>query len=230
MTPEFSVIIPTRNRPDYLKQSVASVLHQKNASLELIIVNDGDRLTDGFDDDRVRILDNHSRGAVQARNFGVDNAHGKYIAFLDDDDFWIDRHHLEKSAAAFSGKADFYFANGNMLFPNGEIKPFLQNATAQSLEHDNTILISAVCYRLSIHQKLGRFDEQLPYYWDWDWYVRVSRGGFQFYHQNLPAVCIRVHPNNMSGGNVDARRANLDAMIAKHKLGASPVKNHTDFV
>jgi glycosyltransferase involved in cell wall biosynthesis len=225
--PKFSVIIPTRNRPEFLKEAALSVLQQSLGDLELLIVNDGDGVDMPIPDPRIRILDNQKRGAVQARNLGVAQAKGASIAFLDDDDFWIDHDHLKKTAAT---NCDFYFADGDMIFADGKIKAFAQNATPATLEHDNTILISAVCYKRAIHDALGRFDEALPYYWDWDWYIRVARGGFTFYHQTEPAVRIRVHPQNMSGGNDHLRRANLDAMIAKHKLGVIPLKNHTDFV
>ena len=225
--PMFSVIIPTKNRPDYLREACASVLQQSHHDLELLIVNDGDEMARPSADKRVRVLNNYGRGAVPARNFGVDEAKGHIIAFLDDDDFWIDQQHLQK---ALTAQTDFYFADGDMIFPDGKIKAFAKNATAETLEHDNTILISAVCYNRSIHDKLGRFDEALPYYWDWDWYLRVGRGGYGLYHQTDAAVRIRVHPQNMSGGNDSARRANLDLMIAKHKLGSIPLKNHTDFV
>ena len=87
-----------------------------------------------------------------------------------------------------------------------------------------------MCYRRSIHESLGGFDESIPYYWDWDWYLRVARGGFKLMHQAKPAVCIRVHENNMSAANEPARRANLDMLEAKHKLAPIPLKNHTDFV
>ncbi len=225
--PMFSVIIPTRNRPDYLKEACASVLQQSHSDLELLIVNDGDDMPTPLPDKRVRILNNHKRGAVSARNLGVAEATGSLIAFLDDDDFWTDAQHLEKALIA---QSDFYFADGDMIFPDGKIRPFAKNATVETLEHDNTILISAVCYKRSIHKTLGQFDEALPYYWDWDWYLRVSRGGYHLYHQTHPAVRIRVHPQNMSAGNDAARRANLDLMIAKHNLGSIPLKNHTDFV
>jgi glycosyltransferase involved in cell wall biosynthesis len=228
--PQFSVIIPTRNREAYLAEAVQSVLAQSAVSLELLVVNDGDALKTAFDDPRVRVLDNGKRTAVPARNLGVDHTIGAFIAFLDDDDFWIDAQHLAKSLLAFQAGADFYFANGEMRFANGPRKVFNRNATARSLEHDNTILISAVCYRRSLHKTLGAFDETLPYYWDWDWYLRVARAGFRLHHQSQAAVAIRVHDNNMSGQNEAARRSNLDALIHKHSLGPILLKSHVDFV
>jgi len=228
--PQFSVVIPTRNREHFLAEAVTSVLAQAEVALELLVVNDGDALTHSFADPRVRVLDNGKRTAVPARNLGVEQAQGEFIAFLDDDDFWIDTHHLAKAQAAFNQHADFYFANGEMSFPGGSVKLFDRDATVKSLEHDNTILISAVCYRRAIHEKLGRFDESIPYYWDWDWYLRVARAGYKLQHQQQPAVSIRVHEGNMSTANNAARRANLDALQTKHKLAPIPLKNHTDFV
>jgi glycosyltransferase involved in cell wall biosynthesis len=225
--PKFSVIIPTRNRPEYLAQAVQSVLTQSEPNFELLVVNDGDDVSLPMRDTRLRMLNNHKRGAVPGRNLGVLEARGEFIAFLDDDDFWIDAEHIKKAA---DENSDFYFADGDMIFPDGTIKAFAQNATNKSLERDNTILISAVCYKRSIHKQLGMFDETLPYYWDWDWYLRVSRGGFNLHRQINPAVRIRVHQQNMSASNDDARKANLNAMIAKHHLGEIPLKNHTDFV
>lgn len=231
MSPKVSVIIPTRNRPEFLGESVASVLSQKNADLELLIVNDGDPLTTTFTDPRVRVLDNQKRGAVPARNLGVAQAKGAIIAFLDDDDIWIDDHHLAKSAEALGHSSGFYFANGVMAFPDGTIRNFFQTATAQSLEQDNTILISAVCYAKSLHGTLGAFDESIPYYWDWDWYLRVARSGAPLIHQETPAVSIRVHANNMSGtANAGPRQENLDRLCAKHRLQKIVLKSHINFV
>lgn len=229
-TVQFSVIIPTRNRETYLAQAVASVLAQKDVALELLLINDGDALATEFADPRVKIFDNQKRTAVPARNLGVAHASGTYIAFLDDDDFWIDAEHLKRAAENFTRGSDFYFADGEMLFPDGTRKAYAQTATRDSLAQDNTILISAACYRRSLHDQLGLFDLALPYYWDWDWYLRVARGGARLYHQSDPAVCIRIHAQNMSGQNTIDRQSNLDALAAKHRLGRIPLKNHTDFI
>ncbi len=231
MSPKFSVIIPTRNRPEFLGESTASVLAQADTELELLVVNDGDPLETVFTDSRVRVLDNKKRGAVPARNLGVESAKGEIIAFLDDDDIWIDPHHLAKSAKALGRKPGFYFANGVMAFPDGTTRDFSQSASAASLEKDNTILISAVCYHKQLHDALGRFDESIPYYWDWDWYLRVARSGAALHHQTRPAVSIRVHANNMSGdANAGPRQENLDRLSAKHGLQKIILKSHIDFV
>jgi glycosyltransferase involved in cell wall biosynthesis len=228
--PMFSVIIPTRNRADYLKSAVASVLQQTLSDFELLIVNDGADVVDAFADGRVRVLDNAQRGAVPARNLGVAEATGHYVAFLDDDDVWCSTVHLENAFAVHSQGVDFYFSDGVMRMPDGSARNFSHDANVTSLAHDNTILISTVCYARHLHDKLGEFDTALPYYWDWDWYLRVARGGFSLKRNIEAAAEILVHAQNMSGdANIDQRRANLDLLCHKHGLGAIELKNHADF-
>ncbi len=229
--PLFTIIIPTRNREHYLREAVASVCAQNVEDFEVLVVNDGDAPLQLFADHRVSIIDNHRNGHVPARNNGIGNAHGEFIAFLDDDDIWIDADHLHRAAHLLTTRADFTFADGVMQFPDEQQpRKFARDATAQSLEHDNTILISAVCYRRSIHQSLGIFDETLPYYWDWDWYLRVARGGFRLVHDSTLSVDIRIHAQNMSGEtNAQARAENLARFAEKHAIGPLKLKNHTDF-
>lgn len=228
---KFTVIIPTRNRPAFLAEAVASVLMQKHSAFELLIVNDGDAEIQNFSDTRVRVLNNSGRGAVPARNLGLAEASGDFIAFLDDDDFWIDELHLARANAALGDLAEFYFADGSMLFPDGSKRLFSRQADKSSLMVDNTILISTVCYRRDLHKMLGMFDEALPYYWDWDWYLRVANTDYRISRSNHVAAAIRVHPHNMSGDeNRGARQANLDLLVAKHGMGKIILKNHLDFV
>jgi glycosyltransferase involved in cell wall biosynthesis len=228
---KISVIIPTRDRPEFLAQAVESVLQQRFPDIELLIVNDGALPIADFGDGRVRVLNNEMRGAVPARNLGMLEAIGSHIAFLDDDDYWTNPSHLVQANAALSGSADFYFANGFMLFPNGEQRLFDRNADKNSLMTDNTILISTVCYRRDLHVRLGNFDEALPYYWDWDWYLRVAKADFRIFHSSQEAVAIRVHPQNMSGeSNSKARQENLNLLVGKHGLKNITLKNHLDFV
>ena len=227
----FSVIIPTRNRPDFLSEAVRSVLKQNISNFELLIINDGDVAIEAFTDERIKVLDNDQRGAVAARNLGLAQARGDFIAFLDDDDYWEDQSHLARANAALSDLSEFYYANGSMLMPDGSTRLFARRANKKSLMVNNTLLISTVCYRRDLHSKLGVFDEALPYYWDWDWYLRVAEAGNRFTRSNHVAAAIRVHPNNMSGNeNREARQANLDLLVAKHGMGKIVLKNHLDFV
>lgn len=228
---KFTVIIPTRNRIDFLKEAVASVIIQNYGLFEVLVINDGSRPIEEFADKRVRIIDNNQGGAVAARNLGVAQADGGYIAFLDDDDYWVDRTHLAQANAALTDMAEFYFANGVMVFSDGSKKLFSRKADRNTLNKDNTVLISTVCYRKELHKQLGIFDDELPYYWDWDWYLRVANAGLRLSRSNRVAAAIRVHPQNMSGeDNRNARQDNLNRLTVKHGLLNIVLKNHLDFV
>jgi glycosyltransferase involved in cell wall biosynthesis len=227
-----SVVVPTRERHHFLKQAIASVLEQTHPPQEIIVVDDGQGADQavGHMHPAITVLDNRERGPVPARNMGVAHASGDVICFLDDDDWFTDETYFEKAALAFARGGSFCHADGVMVFEDGrESLPFAFHADADTLTRDNTILISGVLYRRSLHEELGPFDETLPFYWDWDWYLRVARAGHELTRIQRPVVAIRVHARNMSGDSLEAmRRANLDAFSTKHGLEPIPLKNHLD--
>jgi len=93
--PVVSVVIPAFNRADVIGRSVDSVLAQTYQDFEIIVVDDGGsdnlaRALGGVGDDRLRtVAHGQNRGAAAARNTGVAEARGRYIAFLDSDDWWL---------------------------------------------------------------------------------------------------------------------------------------------
>lgn len=227
-----SVVIPTRGRHHFLKQALASVLCQSHAPKEIVVVDDGVGAAEavGGMSPLITVLDNGERGPVPARNLGVAHASGDCICFLDDDDWFTDEDYFEKASQAFARGAAFCYADGIMAFEDGRPNlPFAFHADGETLTRDNTILISGVVYRRALHEQLGSFDEALPFYWDWDWYLRIARAGHGLTHIQRPVVAIRVHARNMSGESLEAqRRANLDRFSTKHRLPPIPLKNHLD--
>ena len=90
-----SVIIPTRNTPQLVLRAVRSALNQTYPHLEVIVVVDGpdpatNEALNTVVDERLRVVAlDHSVGGSDARNIGVQNASGHWVAFLDDDDEWL---------------------------------------------------------------------------------------------------------------------------------------------
>jgi glycosyltransferase involved in cell wall biosynthesis len=110
MSPAISVVLPVHNRADVLACAVQSVLDQRLANFELVIVDDGS--TDGspsvaksFDDERIKVIElGENRGGNAARNAGVKAAKAPLIAFLDSDDTFLPEK-LERVVAEFERRA-----------------------------------------------------------------------------------------------------------------------------
>jgi glycosyltransferase involved in cell wall biosynthesis len=89
-----SVIVPVYNVEAYLADTIRSVLAQTYTNFEMIIVDDGSTdgsldIARGFSDPRIKIVRQTNRGLAGARNTGIRNAQGEYLAFLDADDLWL---------------------------------------------------------------------------------------------------------------------------------------------
>jgi glycosyltransferase involved in cell wall biosynthesis len=95
--PLVSVIIPTYNRPVFLRRAVRSVLKQTFSDLEIIVINDGGDdpriLVPELENKKVKFINlDTNRERSVARNIGIDRSSGKYIAYLDDDDMFYPNH------------------------------------------------------------------------------------------------------------------------------------------
>lgn len=95
--PAVSVIIPTYNRAHLVKRAIKSVLVQTFTDLELLVIDDcsddnTEEVVKSVEDARIRYIPRSiNRGASAARNMGIHEAKGEYIAFLDSDDQWLPR-------------------------------------------------------------------------------------------------------------------------------------------
>ena len=95
--PFFSVIIPLYNKENLIEQTISGLLDQSFTDFEVIIVNDGstDNSLEKINhliDNRFKIINQDNKGASFARNIGIENSNGNYIALLDADDYWNTNH------------------------------------------------------------------------------------------------------------------------------------------
>ncbi|BAZ13311.1 family 2 glycosyl transferase [Calothrix sp. NIES-4071] len=125
---KFSIIIPVYNAEKYIADTVQSALNQTYKNFEILIIDDAspDRsieICQQFTDPRIKIIRQQNRGLAGARNTGIRNAQGEYLAFLDADDLWLpeklEKHveHLENApnvGVSFSRSA-FIDENGQSL-------------------------------------------------------------------------------------------------------------------
>lgn len=127
---ELSVIVPVFNAERYLTECVDSILEQEFSDYELILVDDGssDRSAEICDeyakrDSRVKVIHQQNRGVAAARNRGLDEASGKYIAFVDSDDYIEKSMYQSMMTVAYNQKCDFVMCDCVKEYPD-KIVPY----------------------------------------------------------------------------------------------------------
>lgn len=197
--PLFSVVIPTYQRRDAVVAAVLSALEQTIAIIEVIVVVDGS--TDGteialgaIDDPRLRVVVQENRGAAAARNKGIDQARGRYIAFLDCDDRFLP-HHLSDLLPLLQ-ESEEVVAYGQVLADRGEGRNFLKppRAIAQGEALDRYLMCdrgfiqtSSLALSRELAEKV-RYREDVKFGDDTDFALRLSLAGARFVMTERPGT------------------------------------------
>lgn len=183
-----SVVIPTYNRFGMVEDAVKSICRQTYSNIELVIVDDHskkpvDEVCTIESEYPVQILRHETnKGANAARNTGIRNSDGKYIAFLDDDDEWHPdkiRKHVREFQSS-TKNCGLTFANVEIVGRDGRAvnvrKSDLPVEPLRELLKRNFVgTFSNVMVKSDIFAHIGMLDEDLPNWQDWDFYIRVAR-------------------------------------------------------
>lgn len=181
--PRVTVVIPTYNRRDLVREAIASVTAQSYTDFEVIVVDDGS------DDGTAEVVQQFvgvqyvyqsNRGVSAARNRGVALTRGELIAFLDSDDLW-QPHKLAHQVTLFDQHRDveicqtdeIWIRNGVRVNPQRKHKKTGGDIFARSLELC-LVSPSAVMLRRALFEGLGGFDETLPACEDYDLWLRLT--------------------------------------------------------
>ena len=172
---DISIIVPIYNAEKYLNKCIDSIINQTKKELEIILINDGstdnsETIIKKYDDKRIKYFKNKNQGIGKTRNFGIDKATGKYIMFLDSDDF-LELNACEKMyEKAEKEKLDIVVCDYYRYFDNGtkeEVKlPDFKNS---SLKDDPNIISEhlspwAKIYKTDLIKKNNiKFVEKLKY-------------------------------------------------------------------
>lgn len=198
--PLISVIIPVFNRAKTIGRAIESCFSQGYHDIEVLVINDHssdntDETTKSFDDKRIRYFSHaENRGPAAARNTGIRNAKGRFIAFLDSDDEWLPckiSRQLEVFVA--EPKIGLVFVNG---YNEAEKRDFIQDKASGIVynpERDAffplSVLIcppSAWMIPKEIIFNVGYFDERMYNWDDGDYLARVAyKYSIYFLNQNL---------------------------------------------
>jgi len=199
--PKVTVIIPTHNRAKILQRTIESVLYQTYQNFELIIVDDGSTdETKQFvskyvakSEGKIRYIYQDHKNVSYARNLGIKNAHGQYIAFLDSDDIWLPQK-LEKQVEVLD-RSDFGFVHTNRILvclPKNRRHNILQcpQILARNRKHylgGRSNMAMTILARRDVFNRAGVFDISLVTTQDTDLWLRISKE-FDFGYINEPLM------------------------------------------
>lgn len=211
----FSVIICTFNRPDFLRRSLESALSQSYHPHEVLVVDAGEvnvldlvaecrKKYSSIDIKHLRI---EAPNVCVMRNVGANHASGRYLVFLDDDDYWSDQY-LSKLEEVIEHKTPEIILTSTWKIKNDEIFPY-KNApegidVKTFIVKNNGCMGSNICIDKDAYQRINGFDETLPSCDDMDFAIRIAQNGLRYFrlqdrlvyyqsHQG-PRQSMRPHP------------------------------------
>jgi glycosyltransferase involved in cell wall biosynthesis len=179
---KISVIIPTYNRAYSLERAIKSVLTQSFPYYELIVVDDGStddtaNLLEKYP--QIKVISQANQGVSVARNNAVKQAQGKYLAFLDSDDEWLE-HKLEKQYE-FLQKNDYVCVHSDEIWVrNGvRVNPMKKHQKGGGDQFKDSLSLcvispSTIMLQKDVFNQLGGFREDYPVCEDYDLWLKLT--------------------------------------------------------
>lgn len=212
--PLFSVILPVYNAEIYLERCINSILEQDFKDFELIIIDDGSvdsskSICQGFSskDPRIRFLSKPNGGVSNTRNCGLELASGKWITFIDSDDYW-DKSLLSNYFQYISDESSdlivigYYEVDGKQQIPfrlTTDIKlPLIEGLVECTKSSYHGFVWNRLYRRDLIHSNNIRFDETLSYCEDHYFSYCYSYHCQHIQLLSTPLYYHWVHPDSLS--------------------------------
>ena len=223
----FSVIIPAYNSSEFLTEAIRSVLAQRYACSEIIVVNDGStdttlEVASGFGD-KVTVVDQVNSGAAASRNNGIKQANGDYLAFLDADDLWLPDKLALQADKIRSGFPMVYTNRynfgevGDLPKVQTEIMNLPEGEIWRMLIKGNMVTTSSVVIKKKIFAELGGFNPTLPPCEDWDLWLKCAEQ-YPIGCCQEPLVKYRLHPGGISRNY--AKMHEMRKLVVQRALGS----------
>ncbi len=236
---KITAVITTYNRPpEIVDRALKSIESQTFPVTEIIVVDDNPFSSSDLSNsirsvcaDRAVYIKQPkgNAGAAAARNLGIKNAHGSYIAFLDDDDEWLPQK-IEKEMALFEDGVGLVFCGGICHVLSGdswgsvleEYDYFNLRNFNREPSHNNLLLDDCIgstsqpVMRMDVFQKAGMFDEEMPAGEDYDLWLRISK------HYRIAGVPEKLfihnlHENGQLSKNRDRAYRAYKRLFEKYK-------------
>lgn len=204
--PTVSVIIPTYNRSSTILRAINSVINQTYKDFEIIVVDDAsqdntEEIVHNITDERVHYIKHaFNKGANAARNTGIRQASGKYIAFQDSDDEWLNDK-LQQQLSIFDNIDNVGAVHTGYIRHENGVKEYLPKGELNitdgmlhtSLLYGNFISTQTLVVSSEHLYAINGFDENLPRLQDWELVLRLSKL-CKFVFIDKPLVNVYFHP------------------------------------
>lgn len=229
---KISVIIPTKNRAQLLRESLESVMCQTQPVFEIIVVDmlsqdNSAHIASSFGK-KVKFFSKPFKNQSESRNFGIKIAKGDLIAFLDSDDWWLQKKIEEQVVFMRKNKqCAFCYTDAVVIDVSGaEIptsyvyhyqknNPYIGKIAKKLFRGHNVIPTSSVMVRKNILAKIGTFDERLFYHEDRDLWIRLSLEGEAGFIDKILTV-YRSHPQQFTKNQEKLREQQWRIVIDKY--------------
>jgi len=212
-----SVIIPMYNAEDSIIRCLDSVINQTyDGKMEIIVVNDGSKdsslkLVEHYVSTHnsldIKVYSQINKGVSSARNLGLREAKGDYIALLDADDEWM-THKVELQINYFLTYPKYGFLGGLINDPKSATKETVSEIHLKTLFFKNYFQPSTVIFKREVLEKIGYFDETQKYAEEGNYFFRVAKN----FTCGLINQKVIVYGQGKKGFGISGLSANLKEM------------------
>jgi glycosyltransferase involved in cell wall biosynthesis len=237
-TPVISVILPTWNCAELLREAVVSVKAQTHEKWELIVINNNSTdhtkdVINKFKDERIKLIDFDNKGVIAAaRNEGIKIANGTYISFLDSDDYWFPTKLERCLEVLIKADADL-ICHGERHFiaaADGSRKEWdVLYGTKQPISYEsllyrgNFLSTSAVFSKTELIRELGGFsiDRKLITAEDYELWLKIMGKGARVQMLSEILGAYRIHASSASASLARHLRAVRQVVLNHHRFHSS---------
>ena len=227
-----SAIITTHDRQDLLVRAVKSVLSQTYKNLELIVVDDAsderaDELLREFNLQYIYIPKEESKGGNHARNTGILAAKGEYIAFLDDDDYWLPTKIEEQMAVmeekqcelVYCPKTSEIITNDNdIIYVHASPNPALTGDMRRKILYNICTTTSCILVKKNALLEVGMFDVNLKYWQEYELTIRLAqRTSFYYAWKDLVVYRVDTSDKNRLTNKFNEWQKSVRYIYTKHR-------------